>query len=316
VATIGVDLGGTKVLAARVDDGGEIEATEKVATPGAGLDAVVSAIVGAVEGVGGTDGVTGLGVGAPGVVDVRTGVVVRAPNLAGFEQPVPLASLLAERLGLDRVVVDNDVNAATLAEHRLGAGRGASDLVGVFVGTGVGGGLVLDGRLRRGPGGLAGEIGHLVVHLGGRRCGCGHLGHLEAYAGRGAMEVEARRRHAAGEETRLVDLADGRRMKSGVWRDAIDQGDPLAVELLDEAVAALGAAIASVVHLVDLELVVVGGGLADKLGPSVVGRIEEAARSRLFVPSQLRVLPAALGDDAGIRGAALLPDELAAGSVA
>ncbi len=309
---IGIDLGGTKIQGVVVADG-EVTAEIKVTTPRGGAEAVVDAIaecVAKLDGGGGDGRVEGVGVGAPGVVEFATGTVVRAPNLPGFDDPVPLGELLTEAVDGRRVAVDNDVNLGALAEHRLGAGRGHGDLLAVFIGTGVGGGLVLDGRLRRGPGGMAGELGHVVVCEGGRRCGCGQLGHLEAYAGRTAMEAEARRRHAGGEPTALVELAGSRPMKSGVFAKALDGGDPVAVELLDGAVAALGAALASAASLVDLEVVVVGGGLAEKLGPAFVGRTEQAVRSRLFIPSwTLRVVPAALGDLAGALGAALLAAE-------
>jgi glucokinase len=179
----------------------------------------------------------------------------------------------------------------------------------VWVGTGIGGGLILDGRLRRGPGGGAGEIGHMTLVGANRICTCGMVGHLEAIAGRASMEAEARRRHAAGTPTLMVKLAGDKRMKSSVFAKALDAGDAVVIELLDEAVSALGAVIASAATLVDLDRVVVGGGLAEKLGSSFVGRIEQAVRSRLFVrTSPLRVVPAALGDLAGALGAARLPD--------
>ncbi len=309
---IGIDLGGTKVQGVLVD-AGEVIGDAKVPTPTGGVDEVVAAIGDCVDRLGGTDKVAGVGIGAPGVVDAATGTVVMAPNLPGFGAPVPLAALLADRLEGMRVAVDNDVNVSALAEHRLGAGRGSSDLLGVWVGTGVGGGLVLDGELRRGPGGAAGEIGHVGVTAGGRRCGCGQDGHLEAYAGRAMMEQEARRRAAAGTPTLLVELAGDKRMKSSVFAKALEAGDGVAVELLDEAVAALGMALASATTLVDLELIVVGGGLAEKLGAGFVGRIEQAVRSRLLVPSSpLRVVPASLGDLTGALGAALLVEEPAA----
>ncbi len=308
MAAIGVDLGGTKVLGVLVE-GGEVVAQAKLDTPRGGADQVVTAVAECARRLGDPAAVAGVGVGAPGVVASGTGDVVRAPNLAGFEARVPLGTMLAAALDGARVVVDNDVNAALLAEHRLGAGRASNDVLGVWVGTGVGGALVLDGRLRRGPGGGAGEIGHTTVAGVDRRCGCGQLGHLEAVAGRAAMEDEARRRHAAGEHTTLVELAGRKRMKSSVFAKALDAGDQLAGELLDEAVAALGAALSSAAALVDLDLVVVGGGLADKLGSQFVGRLEQAVRTRLFVPtSALRVVPAALGDLAGALGAALLLD--------
>lgn len=306
---IGIDLGGTKVQGVLVDTG-EVIGDAKVPTPTGGVDEVVAAIGDCVDRLGGTDKVAGVGIGAPGVVDAATGTVVMAPNLPGFGASVPLAALLADRLDGMRVAVDNDVNVSALAEHRLGAGRGSSNLLGVWVGTGVGGGLVLDGRLRRGPGGAAGEIGHVGVTSGGRRCGCGQDGHLEAYAGRAMMEQEARRRAAGGTPTLLVELAGDKRMKSSIFAKALEAGDGVAVELLDEAVAALGMALASATALVDLELIVVGGGLAEKLGAGFVGRIEQAVRSRLLVPSSpLRVVPASLGDLTGALGAALLVEE-------
>ena len=306
---IGIDLGGTKVQGVLVD-AGEVIGEAKVPTPTGGVDDVVAAIGDCVDRLGGTDKVAGVGIGAPGVVDAATGTVVMAPNLPGFGGPVPLAALLADRLDGAGVVVDNDVNVSALAEHRLGAGRGSDNLLGVWVGTGVGGGLVLDGRLRRGPGGAAGEIGHVGVTSGGRRCGCGQQGHLEAYAGRAMMEQEARRRAAGGTPTLLVELAGDKRMKSSVFAKALEAGDGVAVELLDEAIAALGMALASATALVDLELIVVGGGLAEKLGAGFVGRIEQAVRSRLLVPSSpLRVVPASLGDLTGALGAALLLEE-------
>ena len=312
-ATVGIDLGGTKVQAALIDDGAVV-GDLKVATPAGGVEEVVAAMaacVGRLAGLAGSGGIAGVGVGAPGVVDPASGTVMRAPNLPGFDGPVPLGALLSDALALPGgapVVVDNDVNAAVLGEHLLGAGRPSDNFLGVWWGTGVGGGLVLDGKLRRGPDGVAGEIGHVgVVTAGGRMCGCGLRGHLEAYAGRASMEAEARRRHAAGVSTALVDLAGSRRMKSGTFAKALDAGDRLAVELIDEAVDALGVGLASAAAMVDLDLVVLGGGLTDKLGPRVVGRVEQSVRSRLFLRSSpLRVVPAALGDLAGALGAALL----------
>jgi glucokinase len=242
-------------------------------------------------------------------------LVSSAPNLPGFDGDVGLGALLTKALGGVDVRLDNDVNAGVRAEHAMGAARGARNLLGVWVGTGVGGGLVLDGLLRRGPSGIAGEIGHTVVHPGGRMCGCGFPGHLEAYAGRGSMEREARERHAHGAPTALVDLADGKgssegapgRMTSGVWAKALAAGDAVAEELIDDAVIALGAAVVSAVTLLDLAVVVIGGGLGDKLGPSFAGRIEQATRDALYIRgSSLRVVSAQLGDRAGAIGAALM----------
>ena len=314
-AWIGIDLGGTKIFGV-VLRGDEVTAEAKRKTPvGTGPDRVVETIAGVVEDLGGLHAAGGVGVGAPGAVDHERGTVRRAPNLPGFDEEVGLAALLSKSLGGAEVRLDNDVNAGVLAEHRMGAGHGARDLLGVWVGTGVGGGVVLDGVVRRGPTGIAGEIGHTVVHPGGRICGCGFPGHLEAYAGRGSMEREARDRHARGTATLLVDLADGDRgsargpgrMTSGVWAKALAGGDAVAEELIDDAVAALGAAVVSAATLLDLSTVVIGGGLGDKLGPSFAGRIEQAARDAFYIRgSSLRVVSAQLGDRAGAIGAALM----------
>ena len=305
---LGVDLGATKVYGV-VQHGEKVkrEAKRKTPTKG-GPDAVVQTIADLVDDLGGVDRVDGVGVGAPGAVDHAAGVVQQAPNLAGWEQGgVPLASLVSKALGGAPVFLDNDANVGTLAEHRLGAGRGASDVLGVWVGTGVGGGVILDGHLRRGPTGYAGEIGHVLVRPGGRTCGCGLVGHLEAYAGRAAIEREARRRAAAGEPSKLVELAGDGRMTSSVILAAQEAGDVVVLELLDEAVSALGVAIASAVTLLDLELVVLGGGITDRLGPAFAGRVEQAARQQVFARgSPLCVVPAGLGDRAGAVGAALM----------
>lgn len=267
-------------------------------------------MAGVVDDLGGLDGIDAVGVGSPGAVDPDAGVVRAATNVAPFAgHDVPLVALLRDRLGgAVPVTIGNDVTVAVQGELVVGAGRGERDFVGIWVGTGVGGGVVLDGALHQGPRGLAGEIGHTVVDLGGgRACGCGRRGHLEAYAGRGSMEREARARHEGGVHTALVELAGDGRMTSGIWAKALDRGDRVATQLFDECVEALGAAVASVTALLDVELVVVGGGLAEKLGAPFAERIADAARRRVFpgIPS-LRVVPGALGDAAGAVGAALL----------
>jgi len=310
---IGIDLGGTKVYGVVVQ-GEKVKSDAKRKTPAqGGPQAVVDTIAAVVADLGGTEGIKGVGVGAPGAVDHEAGVVKQAPNLAGWQETdVPLGSLVSKALGGVPVVVDNDANVGTLAEHKRGAGRETSDILGVWVGTGVGGGLILDGRLRRGSTGYAGEIGHTVVVKDGRLCGCGRKGHLEAYAGRASLEREARARAAAGPTNMLVQSAGDGRMTSKIWAEALDARDPVALELIDGAVAALGVAIADAVTLLDLDLMIVGGGLADRLGPAFVGRIEQSAREQLFAyGSAARVVPAALGDESGALGAALMAAESA-----
>ncbi|MEN3271370.1 MAG: glucokinase [Actinomycetota bacterium] len=302
---VGIDLGGTKIQAVALD-GTEVVAKKKIPTPPAGGVELPAAIAGVIEALGVT--VDRVGIGAPGVIDIDSGTIVRAPNLH-VDTTLPLTTAVADALGIASrdIVLDNDVNVGALAEQRLGAAAGARNALCVFVGTGVGGGLVLDGTIRRGPRGLAGEIGHMIVRDGGRRCGCGGLGHLEAYAGRRCLEDEARRLHEGGRETSLVRIAGDGRMKSSVFEKAVGEADEVAIELLDEAIEALGAALASAVALVDIELIVLGGGLAGRLGAPFAARVDAAVRARLFVASlEVPVVPAALGDLGGAMGAALL----------
>jgi glucokinase len=207
------------------------------------------------------------------------------------------------------VAIGNDVDVATTAEVRLGAAKPYSSVLGVFWGTGVGGGIVLNGKLWAGRGAAA-EIGHMVVRRGGARCPCGRRGCMEAYAGRASMEIRARRLGAQGAQTSLFTIMEDRgrdRLTSGVWARALDQGDPLAEQLMDRAVKALGAGIASAVNLLDVEAVVIGGGLGVRLGEPYVNRIREAMMPHLFADDRPpAVLPAALGDAGGAIGAALL----------
>jgi glucokinase len=322
--TAGVDLGGTKVQGVIVgDDSSRLgEARGKTPVEG-GPAAVVAEITSVVKAAAKNAKVpvsklAGVGIGSPGRVDQETGDLFGAANLPGFGDPVPLGSMVASALRVKRVVVDNDVAVATLAEHRLGAGRGFDDLLVVFAGSGVGGALILGGQLHMGAHGAAGEIGHVVVVDGGELCPCGRRGCMEAYAGRVALERAARAAAASGRRTELLAIQErlGRpRMSSGVWKAALDAGDPLAHELIDRAVEALGAAIASAVNLVDVEAVLVGGGLGDKLGEPFVRRIETAMVPHLFLPpSQLVVRLGELGDYAGAMGAALLLSEDQAGA--
>jgi len=323
--TAGVDLGGTKVQGVVVDGGGKRLGEARGRTPTEGGPAAVVAEIVTVVKAAAKDAkvaagkLAGIGIGSPGRVDPATGELFGAANLPGFRDPVPLGTLVADALGAKRVVVGNDVVAATLAEHRLGAGRGFDDLLTVFAGSGVGGALVLGGQLQAGAHGGAGEIGHMVVVDGGEICPCGRRGCMEAYAGRVALERAARAAAAAGRPTELLAIQERQRrprMSSGVWKTALDAGDPLAHELIDRAIEALGAAIASAVNLVDVQAVLIGGGMGDKLGEPFVRRIETAMTPHLFLPpSQVEVRLGELGDYAGAMGAALLLDGGQAGAM-
>jgi glucokinase len=310
----GIDLGGTKIEAIVVDAENRVLGQSRQPTPTDGGPADVAkqmaeAMSGAAEAAGvKTAALHGIGVGSPGDVDDAAGTVGNARNLPNWLEPFELAAALSDRLG-SQVHLGNDVQVATLAEFRLGAGKPYDSLLGVFWGTGVGGGIILDGRPWRGRG-AAGEIGHTVVKRGGAHCPCGRRGCLEAYAGRGAMEARARREVDKGAKTDLFKLMKQRgrsRLTSSIWGHALHANDPLATELIDRAVHALGAGIASAVNLLDVEAVIIGGGLGVRFGQPMAERIATEMHPHLFNdsrPPAVRV--AGLGDLGGALGAALL----------
>jgi glucokinase len=313
----GIDLGGTKIEAIVVNAKHEVLGQARQPTPTEGGPAVVAAqmaeaLIGAAKSAGvESSALAGVGVGSPGDIDEHAGTVANARNLPDWDGVFELGKTLSEKLGT-KVFIGNDVQVATQAEFELGAGRPYHSLLGVFWGTGVGGGLILDGRPWLGRGG-AGEIGHMVVKRGGAHCPCGRRGCMEAYAGRAAMEARARREADKGTKTDLFNLMKqhGRtRVTSAIWAHALDQEDPLATDLIDRAVHALGAGIASAVNLLDIEAVLIGGGLGVRFGQPMAERISTEMHPHLFNdsrPPAVRV--AGLGDLSGGIGAALLVSE-------
>jgi glucokinase len=309
----GIDLGGTKIEAIIVDHEHKVLGQAREATPTeGGPDEVTAHLVKALTDAADAAGVKpsallGVGVGSPGDVDEKTGVVANAGNLPDWDDAFPLGETLASKLET-KVYIGNDVQVATEAEFQLGAGKPYSSLLGVFWGTGVGGGLILDGKPWLGRGG-AGEIGHMVVKRDGARCPCGRRGCMEAYAGRAAMEARARSKVDEGAKTDLFKLMKDRgrpRLTSAVWADALEHKDKLATELIDRALRALGAGIASAVNLLDVEAVIIGGGLGIRFGQPFAERIAVEMHPHLFNdtrPPAVRV--AALGDLGGAIGAAL-----------
>ena len=313
----GLDLGGTKVQAVVVDDAHEVRGQARRPTPVSGGPAdVVSELATAMRAAAEAAGVetaalNGVGVGSPGAVDRITGTVTGASNLPGWGGEYALAQALGEQLDTE-VSIGNDVQVAVGAEFALGAGKEFSSLLGVFWGSGVGGGIILDGKPWLGRG-ASGEIGHVVVQRNGARCSCGRRGCVEAYAGRAAMEARARKLVKRGEHTDLFKIEEHRgqtRLTSGIWERALKKGDSMAIALLDRAVEALGAGIASALNLLDVEAVIIGGGIGTRLGEPYVERIERAMMPHLFAshrPPAVRL--AALGDLGGAIGATLLIDD-------
>ncbi len=310
----GIDLGGTKIQAVIVDGNDKVLGDARHPTPtSGGPEAVCAELADTLADAAAAAGVdpanlSGVGVGSPGAIDAEAGTVAQARNLPDWIEPFPLADRLSDAVGA-QVRVDNDVSVATAAEFELGVGVEYASLLGVFWGTGVGGGIVLNDEPWVGRG-AAGEIGHMVVKANGRRCPCGRRGCMEAYAGRGAMEARARKLHKNGRKTELFKIMHKRgreRLTSGVWARALDHGDDLAREIVAEAVEALGNGVASAVNLLDVECVVIGGGLGIRLGEPYAKKIANAMQPHLFVddnPPAIKV--AALGDLGGAIGAALL----------
>lgn len=301
----GIDIGGTNMTASLVDDSHRVVERIKRKTPTDGPDAVMQAIVEIVRGLDTRPSAVGLGVPGP----VNGGVVTNPPNLENWPAHVDLGAALGDMIGVP-VAVGNDANVGALGEWVAGAGRGARFLLGVWMGTGVGGGLVLDGRPYTGAFGGAGEFGHMVVHMDGARCGCGRRGCIEAYAGRASMERSVEMAVAGGRSTALLDIRDDKgkdRLTSAVWEKALDDGDDLATELFDEAITAIGVGIGAAINLLDLDRVVLGGGLAEKFGQDLADRVAAAARPWVLLPHDgIDVAIAELGDDSGVVGAAAL----------
>jgi glucokinase len=310
----GIDLGGTKIQAAVVGPDNAVRGEARRATPITGPADVAAEMAGALRDAATAAGVqpsdlSGAGVGAPGVIDAHAGTVAHAGNIPGWDIVFPLAATLSSALGTP-VALGNDVDVATLAEFELGAGEPYQDLLGVFWGTGVGGGLILKGERWDGRG-AAGEIGHMVVRRGGALCTCGRRGCLEAYAGRGAMEIYARKLHEEeNEPTRLFKIMERRnkpRLSSGVWAEALEHDDEMAKRLMERALEALGAGVASAINLLDVPAVVIGGGLGTRLGQPYADKILAAMMPHLFVDTRPPVvITAALGDLGGAIGASLI----------
>jgi glucokinase len=320
--TIGFDLGGTKMHAAAVDADGNVLYGERQKTEGAeGPDAVIERMVGLVarvrEELGPRSGeVTALCVGVPGAVDTEHGVVDKAPNL-GWEN-VPLGPRLSSLLALP-VFLDNDVRVAVIGEHTYGVGKGARTMIGIFVGTGIGGGLIIGGHTHHGGRGVAGEIGHMTLLPRGPRCGCGRRGCVEALASRTAMERDVRKLIKQGWESKVPKLMrkEGHdELTSSVIERALDLDDDVMKKVIKDAQYYLGLTVASLTNVIDPEVIVIGGGVTERLGDRFVAPIREHAYKHFLVQrdrEKVRIVATELKDRAAPLGAAHIARERLAG---
>jgi glucokinase len=306
---IGVDLGGTKLLAGAVDPGlGVHHRTQRTVTgldQAALLDVAVDAVLEARESAG--EEVAAVGFGIPCLIDQRSGTAVIAVNLPLAD--IAFADVMAERLGLP-VFVDNDGNVAALAEHRAGAARGASEVVMLTIGTGIGGGLILRGEPYRGGIGAGAELGHLVIDMDGPRCqgNCPNHGCVEALASGTALAREARRIAAGRPDSALArTLRRGRELAGPIVTELAHDGDPAAIEVLELIGSRLGVAIASLVNIFNPQVVVIGGGVIGA-GELLLGPARDVVAQRALRPSrdEVRIVPARFGVEAGMIGAAAL----------
>jgi glucokinase len=312
---VGIDLGGTSMKLLIVDAKNRILADAKAPTrrskrPTAMVDDIAELLADAITMAGlKRRDLSGISIGAPGSVDRHRGVVHEAPNL-GWDE-FPLGPELEKRIRVP-VIVENDVNVGTVGEHVLGAGENANDLVGIFVGTGIGGGIIANGRLYEGSHGGAGEVGHMMIVVGGPLCGCGHRGCAEAVASRTAMEREVRAAIKAGRRSVIPELMKKKsklRMTSSIMNAALKRKDAVMRDVMSQAQRYLGILVANVINLLDPECIVIGGGLATRLGETYVGPVRQWAYKYMFHESdakRIRIVPGRLGDNAGALGAVVL----------
>ena len=320
---LGIDLGGTNMTTALMpEDGSRTIAVRSTSTHSAlGADAVVErmvelaeeSIAAALAETGATrDMIAGAGVGAPGPLDMKEGIVRVAPNLGWRD--FPLRQRLADALGMP-TALDNDANCATLGEWWMGAARGARHVVGLTIGTGIGGGLILDGRLFHGVSGVAGEVGHTTIEANGRRCACGNYGCLEAYASGTAIAERAREALEAGEESALPGMVGGdlARITAQTVYDAADEGDALALHIVRETARFLGAGVANLLNLFNPEIVVIAGGVT-RAGDSLFEPLRAEVKRRAFrsAVDACRIVAGTLPGTAGVVGAAAVFLECAA----
>ncbi|MDQ6924993.1 MAG: ROK family protein [Candidatus Eremiobacteraeota bacterium] len=312
---VGVDLGGTKISVGVVSvDGSRVFAVRTSLTraelgPAAVVDRMVEMIevaiaLATVEAGVERSAILGVGLGAPGVLDRDGGTVLIAPNLGWHDMPV--RALIAERVGLP-ATLDNDANCATLGEWWTGAARGAQHVVGLTIGTGIGGGIILNGRLVHGASNAAGEVGHTTIETAGRKCACGNYGCLEAYASGPNIALRAREALEVGEPSILPELVGGdlAQITAATVYEASDRGDALAREVVRDTARFLGAGVANLVNILNPDVVVLAGGVV-QAGAALFEPLRAEVRRRAFRPAveAARIVPGALDGTAGIVGAA------------
>ncbi|MFC1993027.1 ROK family protein [Chloroflexota bacterium] len=309
---LAVDLGGTRIRTALVSNKGRIMAKENHLTLAEeGSQAVIGRIVSAIEHLLGLSNIGSsqlhsICVAAAGAIDTDRGVITLSPNLPGWRD-IPLKDIVQERCQVDTFLI-NDANAAALGEHRFGVGKGTNNLVYITMGTGIGGGIIIDGNLYSGTCGSAGEIGHMTIDVNGPKCNCGNTGCLEALVSGTALSREAIRRIRQGERSSLAEIVKGRieDITAEAVEEAARSGDSLASDVIFKAATYLGIGMVNLVNIFNPDMIVVGGGMAN-MGDLLLEPARQVVKERAFQISAqaVRILPSQLGDDAGLIGAAV-----------
>jgi glucokinase len=311
ITAIGIDLGGTAIKGGLVTPTSKVLAQHSVATErDGGVDHVIKRMVDLIEHLSRQARslalkVQAVGLGIPGTLSRRRGIVISPPNLPGWRD-IPIAERITAATGLP-VMLDNDANNAALGEYLCGAGCGVRDMALLTLGTGIGGGLILDGKLWRGFYENGGEVGHMIVHVGGRPCKCGQRGCLEAYSSANSVVAQAIERIEAGDESCLRPVHQaGDPIRAEMIADAAEAGDPVAAGVWQSACRYLGVACVNLQHLLNLQRIVFSGGLSgagERLLKPVAAAMEAESSSFLGDPPELRI--ATLGNNAGFIGSAL-----------
>ncbi len=315
---LAIDLGGTKIVAALVSPKGEIIAREYIPTLAEeGIEAVIGRMLAAIDSVTSKANLprssfSNIVVAAAGAIDPEKGIVTASPNLPGWRD-VPLKEIMQKATGLEAFLI-NDASAAALGEHYFGVGRGVNNLIYITVSTGIGGGIIIDGKLYSGVSGSAGEIGHTTIDINGPRCNCGNIGCLEVLASGTAVAREAQRLIARGAKTMLTKLAEGeaQNITAQTVTAAAQKGDALALAIISKAATYLGIGLVNLVNIFNPEMIIVGGGMTH-MGDMLLDPARQVVAERAFqLPAQrVRIVPSQLGDNAAVLGATAFIRELA-----
>jgi glucokinase len=314
---VGLDIGGTKIMAVVLDHQFNVlgrcrkrSRSDKPARAGEKVEERVVRVIRSALQEAGDVPIKGIGVGSPGPLDPNTGVIIDTPNLAW--KNFPLAQFLTDAFGVP-AVVDNDVNMGTYGEWKFGAAADCRNVVGIFPGTGIGGGIVIEGKMYRGFTGAAGEVGHITIEQDGPYCGCGKRGCLEALASRIAISSQVAALAARGDAPTIfaecgTDLS---KVRSGMLVKAIENGDRMVEGVVRKAAYYVGVAVSNMVNILSPEAVVLGGGLVEALTDIYLEEVGHAMQDHAmpFLREGVRLVPAALGDDAVALGAAVLISE-------